>query len=928
MEEGASVDVLHVDDDADFADMTATFLERQDDRLSVRTAPGGEEALAMLHERGAGDGTGFDAVVSDYQMPGMDGLDLLGAVRERYPDLPFILYTGKGSEEIASDAIAAGVTDYLQKDPGTAQYELLANRVLNAAEKYRTDDRVRAQNRQYRRLFEDAPVMYAAFRDVDGEPVIGGCNDRFLERLGYERDAVVGRSVREFYDEESAELAVEGFRRAQEGEFSNRERTLVTAGGERVHTLLRASPRVDEYGETIGTVGLYVDITERKARERRLERLHEATREMFRSETREEVARAIAEAARETLDYPNNVVRLVDDEGEVLHPVAATDVAVDVMGPRPVYRVDGETPAAAAYRTGEHVNYEDVTDIDDRYDRGAAHAVMYVPIGDHGTISIADTDTGAFDGSDVELARILCTNAAAALDRLEWQRDLRRAERRFDALFEDPDSFLGVLDVDGTLLDANRRALEFVGAEREDVLGRPFPETPWWSHSADLRERLRGWIDRAADGEYVTFESPIRSADGAEIDVEGVIRPVTDEDGEVVSLVAEGRDVTERRERERELEYQGSLLEAVTETSLDGILVVNDDREVVLHNDRFVEMWDLPEDALESGAEEPILEAVLETVEAPDEVRERVDEFYADRDERGRARVELVDGRTLDCYTAPVAAEDRHYGRVWFFRDVTESVERERELERQNERLDGVIEVIAHDLRGPLNVAEGKLELARADADRGTDRLDEVADAHDRMEELIDDLLTWARHGETAEEVVPVDLADLVERCWRNLDAPDATLVVDTDLTVRADGTLLRRLVENLVRNAVEHGSADDRSEADDGVERSANDPSGTDEGTAGRAALDGSGDRDAGGVTVTVGDLDGQGFYVADDGPGIPPAERDRVFDPGRSTSADGTGFGLSIVRTVADAHGWTVDVTESEAGGARIEVRDVETA
>jgi signal transduction histidine kinase len=130
-----------------------------------------------------------------------------------------------------------------------------------------------------------------------------------------------------------------------------------------------------------------------------------------------------------------------------------------------------------------------------------------------------------------------------------------------------------------------------------------------------------------------------------------------------------------------------------------------------------------------------------------------------------------------------------------------------------------------------------------------------------------------------------VALDRTVREAWESVGA-DGVLLAEVDGTVRADGTRLHQLLENLLDNAVTHG-----------------------------------GD----GVTVTVGET-ADGFYVADDGPGVPDSEREAVFDRGYSTTDGGTGFGLRIVQQVAEAHGWTVSLTESEAGGARFEVTGVE--
>ncbi|GAB3035037.1 response regulator [Natronobiforma cellulositropha] len=123
--------VLHVDDDDAFLELAATFVTRANGRLRVET----ETDVGRVFEEGLL--ATVECVVSDYDMPPTDGLQFLERVRERWPTMPFILYTGKGSEEIASEAISAGVTDYLQKEVGTDQYAVLANRIVNAVEQRR-----------------------------------------------------------------------------------------------------------------------------------------------------------------------------------------------------------------------------------------------------------------------------------------------------------------------------------------------------------------------------------------------------------------------------------------------------------------------------------------------------------------------------------------------------------------------------------------------------------------------------------------------------------------------------------------------------------------------------------------------------------------------------------------------------------------------
>jgi signal transduction histidine kinase len=244
----------------------------------------------------------------------------------------------------------------------------------------------------------------------------------------------------------------------------------------------------------------------------------------------------------------------------------------------------------------------------------------------------------------------------------------------------------------------------------------------------------------------------------------------------------------------------------------------------------------------------------------------------------------------------PFTAGRTEIGRVLTFADVTERERYRRELERQNERLETFASMVSHDLRNPLSVAKGHLELAREDT--GNEDLETAERALDRMNDLIEDVLQLARQGQPIDATERVDLKTTAERSWEMVDAAGAALIVEDTAEIEADPDRLRQLFENLFRNAVEHGSTGRRAEPGDSVER---------------------GDVD---LTVKVGTLERGGFYVEDDGPGIPEEIREEVFGSGFSTGEDGTGFGLAIVEEIVEAHGWTVRATEGREGGARFEV------
>jgi PAS domain S-box-containing protein len=235
------------------------------------------------------------------------------------------------------------------------------------------------------------------------------------------------------------------------------------------------------------------------------------------------------------------------------------------------------------------------------------------------------------------------------------------------------------------------------------------------------------------------------------------------------------------------------------------------------------------------------------------------------------------------CSISPVV-NDVFHGYAVVIRDTTAQKQYVRMLERQNDRLKEFTDILSHDLRNPLAVLNGRLTLYRETGDEM--HLEEIDNTTDRMERLIDDLLRVARQGNVVEHPQPTDIGSIVFRAREaTLPAP-AQLEYERVPTVIAASDRLLELFENLLRNAREH---------------------------AGKA------------VTVRVGPYK-DGFYVEDDGPGITDENKPRVFDHGFTTRDDGTGFGLSVVRTIVGAHGWDVSATDSTTGGARFEVTGIE--
>ena len=613
-----TINVLHVDDEPDFAELAASVLEQEHEQLTVETAATAKAGLEYVAANPV------DCIVSDYDMPDKNGIEFLEAIREDHPDLPFILFTGKGSEAVASDAISAGVTDYLQKESGTSQYAVLANRVHNAVEAFQA----RREHQRNLEAIESAQDGIAILQDEQYSYV----NEKYADLYGYDPEEMIGEHWELVYPDDDVQRGHdEVVPTVRETGHLQEKATGVRANGTtfvKIHTV-----SLTDSGDFVCTVR---DVTEREQQRRRLE------------ETTARLELAVDGANLGIWDWDMRT-----DE------VQFNEKWAEMLG----YTLDELEPT---YDTWEDLVHPDDTD-----------------------------------------------DAIAALE----------------------------AHIDG--------------------------ETEYY----DSEHRLQ-----TADGDWKWIR-----------DIGQVVR--RDEAGDPVRAVGIHLDIDERKQREQALEQE----------------------------------------------------------------KQRLEEFTG---------------------------------------------------------------VVSHDLRNPLNVATGRIELAQHEC--GSEHLDDAAAALERMDELLEDLLRLARSGEQIDELVSIDLATLTENCWRTVETPGATVVADTDRTIRGDRSRVSQLFENLFWNAVEHGSTNPPSQAQENAGSEASEPSVADapEDAAEHAGSD---------VTVTVGDLE-DGFYIEDDGRGIPESHREEVFEPGHSGAEGGTGFGLSIVQQVATAHGWSIRVTEGSAGGARFEVTGVD--
>ncbi|MUW14409.1 PAS domain-containing protein [Halorubrum sp. CBA1125] len=826
--------VLHVEDDPDLAALTATYLEREDDRFEVATATRATEGLDRLAE------ANFDCIVSDYDMPGATGVEFLEAVREEYPDLPFILYTGKGSEEVASEAISAGVTDYLQKEAGTSQYTVLAHRISNVVAQYRSRRAVEETEQKLSQLAEKTDDILFMFTGDWSELLFLNSTFEDIWGIPVERVEENPEAFLEHIHPEDRDHARRSMKRLSAGHPDEIEYRVVPPDDDQRWVRGQSKPIFDDDGTVTRIVGFVRDISEQKERNRRFEAIFNNT---------------------------YTFVGLLEPDGTLIE---ANDTALsfggldreDVVG-KPLwetYWVQSNEETQRIVREGvEHARNGELFRDEIRVrgsDREAVIDFSIRPVTDeHGEVTLLIPE-----GRDITERKREENKRQQIIDRVT------------DAIVE--------VDADWTFTLVNEQAEELYDMDEEDLLGRDFWEVFHEARDTRFEEEYRRVMETREPTSFVEHFS--------QLDGWFDISAYPKENGGIEFYFVE---VTEQRERQHELEQTNTVLSTLFETLPVGVLAEDPGRNVLAANERMFDLFDLPgsPEAVVGADCERLADQVSDTFVDSERFVRRIAELIANREPKSNEELALRDGRTFERDYRPIELPGGE-GHLWVYKDITELKEREQALQRERDRLDEFAGVVSHDLRNPLSVAQGRLELAREACDSG--HLDAIETALQRIDRITEDVLWLAREGRDIGSLDAVAVRDVIDGAW-NIVADrteHAELRYAGDefslVTIEADDDRLRQLFENLFSNAIEHGGGD---------------------------------------VTVTVGAVD-DGFYVEDDGPGIPEDRRHDVFAAGYSTGEAGTGFGLSIVKRVVEAHGWEIRVTDGTDGGARFEITGVE--
>ncbi len=481
-------------------------------------------------------------------------------------------------------------------------------------------------------------------------------------------------------------------------------------------------------------------------------------------------------------------------------------------------------------------------------------------------------------------------------DRKQQEIALRESERKFSAIFEQSFELMGIVSLDGVLLEVNQTALDSISARKEDIAGKYFWDTPWW-HTEQLQQQLQAAIAKAANGEFSRFEVQFPQPSGVILTTDFSLKPVFDETGSVVTIVAEAHDITDRKQAEAALRESEERFRNLADNMSQFAWMADADGGLFWYNRRWFDYTGTTLAEMQGWGWQQVhhpehVDRVVELFRHHVEIGQEWEDTFPLRGRDGTYRWFL--SRAIPIVDAA--------GQVlrWFGTntDITEQQIALRELqqtlaalEARNQELDSFVHIVSHDLKAPLRAVSNLSIWIEEDLEGSLtastqEQMNLLRGRIDRMSATIDGLLDYARIGRSEDSIEPVAVADLIaETIYTLAPPPTFTIAIAQNLpTLYTKRMLLSQVFTNLLGNAIKHH------------------------------------DRADGMIHLGIAERpECYEFAIADDGPGIDPANHDRVFrifqavNPQQRT--DSTGIGLAIVKKIVEAEGGTLRL-ESQIG------------
>ena len=846
--------ILYVDDEPAFLDIARLYMERSGD-LSIDTSPSAIEACKMLGKKR------YDAVIADYQMPGMNGIEFLKRLRESGNSVPFIIFTGKSREEIVIQALNEGADFYLQKGvDAKSQFVELEHKVKQAVERKRTEDALLESETRFRELARLLPQIVF---ECDENLNLTFINEHASNLMGYRpEDLSSGINIWSTVDPSQVDRLKENMYRLMRGEpVTHEEYTMIRKDKSTFPALIYASPIFKETGNA-GFRGVVVDIGPAK---------------------REDEYRKVLV---ELLDSAPEAISVHDFEGYFLY---VNQRALDIHG----------------YTREEYMSLK-LQSLDAPRSRDKIAENMRI-LEEKGEISF-EAEHIRKDGSTLPLMvkakyadwggkKVILSIATDITERKRMEQTIKESEERYRNIVEDQTEFISRFLPDGTHIFVNEAYCNYFGYKREDLLGHRFIP----NIHPDDRKRVRDFFAG------LTPENPVGSIDQRIIMSNGEIRwqqwsdrAIFNEHGLLIEYQSVGRDITELIQAEQIIRDNESKIKATIDSSPIPKFVIDNNHRIILWNRALEQLSGI------SGEE------VLGTNQHWRAFYENERDCLADLLADGRidAIPELYSGRWAKSRLIPDAYEATdffpHIGEngCWLYftaaiirdsegnsigvaetlEDITERVAAEEALSQTNKKLNLLSNITRHDILNQISVLLGAAGLLREGALSAGERV-ELLNKIDSSSGIIKRHIEFTREYQDIGINAPTwqKLGRIIHRTLDQFEIQQIDIHIDIpEIEVYAD-PLFEKVFYNLIQNSLVHG--ENVSEIFiNAIENPA-------------------------GIVISV----------ADNGIGISEEKKEAIFQRGFGSN---TGFGLFLAREILDITGISIAERGHEGEGARFEL------